>query len=128
MLRRMKTPRRRNRTAAASLAATRARTRRHRRSTPVNARASGGPHRVRRVRDTVEIAGNRKRKRRAWSIIRLYPETATMSLDDRTADRQPDAHAVALGRVERIEQLVHALTLDADTSIPHRHAHMIPAF
>ena len=86
-----------------------------------------GPVRC-RVRRAFRIAGNRKRERRAWSIIRLYPETATMSLDDRTADRQPDTHAVALGRVERIEQLVHALTLDADTGIPHRHAHMIPAF
>ena len=50
-----------------------------------------------------------------------------MSLDDRTADRQPDTHAAALGRVERVEQLVHALTLDADTGVPHRHAHTIPA-
>jgi hypothetical protein len=42
-----------------------------------------------------------------------------MSLDYRAADRQPDTHAAALGRVERIEQLVHALTLDPDTGIPH---------
>src|SRR5229473_8331299 len=112
----MRMPGRRSRTAAASLAATRARTRRHRPPTPVNARASRGPHRVCRVRRGFWIAGNRKHERRAWSIIRLYPETATMSLDDRTADRQPDTHAAALGRVEGIEQLVHALTLDADTS------------
>src|SRR6202163_3283259 len=124
----MRRPGRSSRTAAASLAATRARTRHHRPPTPVNARASGGPHRVYRVRRAFWMAGNRKRERRTWSIIRLYPETTTMFFDDRTADRQPDTHAVALGRVERIEQLVHALTLDADTSIPHRHAHMIPAF
>jgi hypothetical protein len=51
-----------------------------------------------------------------------------MSLDDGAADGEPDTHAAALGCVERIEQLVHALTLDADTRIPHRHAHTIPAF
>src|SRR6267142_4525812 len=124
----MRMPGRRSRTAATNLAATRARTRRHRPPTPVNARASGGPHRVCRVRRAFWIAGNRKRERRAWSVIRLHPETAAMSFDDRTADRQPDTHAVALGRVERIEQLVHALALDADTSIAHRHAHMIRAF
>src|SRR5712691_2038755 len=124
----MRMPGRRSRTAATSLAATRARIRRHRPPTPVHARASGGPHRVLRDHRGFWIAGNRKRERRAWSIIRFYPEATTMFFDDRTADRQPDTHAVALGRVERIEQLVHALTRDADTSIPHRHAHMIPAF
>jgi len=51
-----------------------------------------------------------------------------MSLDDRTADRQPDTHAVAFGRVERIEQLVNALMLDSNTGIPQRHAHMTRTF
>src|ERR1700682_5957481 len=107
----MRMPGRRSRTAAASLATTRARTRRHRPPTPVNARASGGPHRVCRVRRAFWIAGNRKRERRAWSVIRLCPETATLSLADRRPDRKADTHAAALGRVERIEQLVHDLTL-----------------
>src|SRR6266446_5567345 len=121
----MRMPGRRSRTAAANLAATRARTHRRRRPTRVNAGPLRVPHDACRVRRTFWNAGNGKTKRGAGSIIRLYPETATMSLDDRTADRQPDTHAVALGRVERIEQLVHAPTLDADAGIPHRHAHMI---
>src|ERR1700694_2756245 len=117
----MRMPGRRSQTAAASLAATRARTRRRRRPTRANAGPLRVPHDACRVRRTFWNAGNGKSKRGAGSVIRLYPATATMSLDDRTADRQPDTHAAALGRVERIEQLVHDLTLDADTSIPHRH-------
>src|SRR5258705_8797698 len=66
-------------------------------------------------------------ERGAWSVILLYPETTVMSLDYRAADGQPDTHAAALGRVERIEQLVHGLRLDADTGIPHGHAHTILA-
>ena len=48
-----------------------------------------------------------------------------MSLDDRAADRQPDAHAAALGRVEGIKELVHSLPVDARAGIPHGHAHAI---
>src|SRR3989442_8723214 len=74
------------------------------------------------------FARNGKRERGAWSVVLLYPETTVMFLDYRAADRQPDTHAAALGRVERIEQPVHGLRPDADTGIPHGHAHTIPAF
>src|SRR5918994_2659978 len=47
--------------------------------------------------------GNGKREGGTGSVVRLYPQTATMSLDYRAADRQPDTHAAALRRVERIE-------------------------
>jgi len=50
--------------------------------------------------------GNGKRESDAWSIIRLCPKTTLMSFDDRTADKQPDAHSPALRRVEGIEQRV----------------------
>src|SRR5262245_11845831 len=34
---------------------------------------------------------------------------AAMRLDDRTADREAQAHAIGLGRVERLENAVHVL-------------------
>src|SRR5688500_17277105 len=39
---------------------------------------------------------NGKRERGAWSIVGLGPQPTVMSLDDRAADEQPDAHATAL--------------------------------
>ena len=51
-----------------------------------------------------------------------------MSLDYRAADRQSDTHTAALGRVKRIEQLVHVLTVEADAGIPHHHTHAILRF
>ena len=60
--------------------------------------------------------------------MRLYPETATVSLDDRTADRQPDAHAAALGRVERIEQPIHCLGLETDACVLHADPYTIAFF
>jgi hypothetical protein len=40
-----------------------------------------------------------------------------MSLDDRAADKQPDAHAAALRGVEGIEQRVEAFRREADARI-----------
>ena len=48
-----------------------------------------------------------------------------MSLDDGAADGEPDSHAVALRRVEGVEQPVHALTVDAHARVPDGHAHTI---
>ena len=53
--------------------------------------------------------GNGKRERRARAVIRRRPEAAMMALDDGAADGQADAHAVALGGVERVEELVRLL-------------------
>src|ERR687892_2769001 len=39
----------------------------------------------------------------AWSIVRLGPKTPVMPLDNRAADKQPDAHTAALRRVEGFE-------------------------
>src|SRR6185436_8991481 len=47
-----------------------------------------------------------------------------MSLDDRAADRQPDAHASLLGRVESIEQFVETLTIEAYAGISDRDANV----
>jgi len=38
-------------------------------------------------------------------VVRHRPQMSLVALDDRTADRQTDAHAVRLGRIERIEQV-----------------------
>src|SRR5918992_1403810 len=70
-------------------------------------------------------AGNGKREGGAWTIVGLRPEAATMSFDDGAADGEPDAHAVALRRIESVKQLVHALAVDADAGIPHAHTHTI---
>ena len=59
------------------------------------------------------------------TVVRLRPETAMMSLDDGTADGEPDPHAVGFRCVEGVEQLVHVLRVDAHAGIPHAHAHTI---
>ena len=48
-----------------------------------------------------------------------------MPFDDRTADGEPDTHAVAFRRVEGVKQLVHARGGDAHSGIPHTHTHTI---
>src|SRR6266550_3280359 len=96
----MRMPGRRSRTAAASLAATRARTHRRRRPTRANAGPLRVPHDACRVRRTFWNAGNGKGKRGAGPVIPFSPQTTTMLFDDGTADRQADAHSTALGGVE----------------------------
>src|SRR4026207_127187 len=68
---------------------------------------------------------NRKQKGGTWTVIRLCPKTAAMSLDDGAADGEADTHAVAFRRVEGVEQLGHVLRVDADAGIAHAHAHPI---
>src|SRR5467141_1483454 len=121
----MRMPGRRSRTAAASLAATRARTRRRRRPTRANAGPLRVPHDVCRVRPTCWNAGNGKGKRGAGPVIRFAPQTTTMLFDDGTADGQSDAHSTALGRVKGLKELVHDVGLEANADILHRQAHTI---
>ena len=45
------------------------------------------------------------------------PHASAMRLDDRTADRQSHAHTIRLGRVECVEEPVHALRLQARAGI-----------
>jgi hypothetical protein len=66
-----------------------------------------------------------KRERGAWPIVRFRPEAAVMPLHNRSADGQSDTHAAALRGVEGIEELVHALTVNADAAVPHHHAHAV---
>src|SRR5262249_32706973 len=68
---------------------------------------------------------NRKQKRGTWTVIRLCPKTAAMSLDYGAGDGEADTHAVAFRRVEGVEQLGHVLRVDTDPGISHAHAHTI---
>src|ERR1700681_3302891 len=121
----MRMPGRRSRTAAASLAATRAQTHRRRPPTRANAGPSRIPHDACRVRRTFWNAGNGKGKRGAAPVIRFTPQTTTMLFDDGTADGESDAHATALGGVEGLKDLVHDVGLEAHPDILHRQAHTI---
>src|SRR5580765_7288210 len=78
--------------------------------------------------DGVRTAGNRNREGGPRSVIRFCPEAAAMPLHDGAANGEPDTHAVALRCVEGIEQLVHALPVQARAGIPHHHAHAIAVF
>jgi hypothetical protein len=52
------------------------------------------------------------------TIIRGCPKTAAMALDDGAADEQPDAHAVTLGRVQRLEQSFRIPRMEAYLTDP----------
>jgi hypothetical protein len=63
-----------------------------------------GARRRHRVPAAFCTAWNGERERRAGGpAVRLCPKATVMSLDDRAADKQPDAHAAALRGVEGIE-------------------------
>src|SRR5262245_45703794 len=67
---------------------------------------------------------NRKRKRGARSaVVRLGPETSTMSLDDGTAEREADTHAVALRRVKGVEHLADVVGIEACPAVTNGHTH-----
>jgi hypothetical protein len=48
-----------------------------------------------------------------------------MALDDGSADRQADAHAAGLGRVEGLEEGVHPLLVEPYSDILHTQVHVI---
>src|SRR5215467_9782071 len=79
----------------------------------------------RRAWNAFWATGNGKREGGTGTVIRLRPETSTMSLDDGATDREPDTHAVGFRCVEGVEQLAHVLGGDAHAGIPHAHAHTI---
>src|SRR5215469_17921658 len=81
-----------------------------------------------RIVPAVRTTRNRKRERRSWPVIRLGPEPALMSFDDRAAKRQADTHTSALRRVEGFEQPLKILRIDTATGILHAEAHTIVSF
>jgi hypothetical protein len=48
-----------------------------------------------------------------------------MGLDDGPADRQTHSHAVSLGGVERLEQLIEQCRIEPRAAIPHGHKHAV---
>src|SRR5579864_1045532 len=58
-----------------------------------------------------------ERESRAPSVVGRGPQTATMRLNDRTADRQAHAGALGFGRKECIEDLVRLLGRQAHAGI-----------
>ena len=58
---------------------------------------------------TLERTGDGKRKRRSGPIIRRRPEASLMSFNNGATDRESDSHAIGLGGVERLEDLLRGL-------------------
>src|SRR5262245_8827896 len=94
---------------------------------PANDGPSGGTHHVPGVAHAGLVAWNEERKGGAGPRVALRPEAPLMTLDERAADKQPDAHAADLGRVEGIEQRIEALRGEADAGVAHHQTHAIGA-
>src|SRR5262245_52456451 len=71
-----------------------------------------------------EPARNQERERRARAVVERGLEGAAMILDDPAADEEPDARAVALGRIEGIEEPLRLAGPEAFACIPHAQPHM----
>src|SRR5262249_25715300 len=80
-----------------------------------------------RVCATFAAARDREREGGARPVGRLDPQTAVVPFNLGAADREPDSHAIALRGVKRVEQLVHGLTIEANSGIPDRQAHRVRA-
>src|SRR6266436_2967197 len=78
-----------------------------------------------RLRCRLSKRGQCELKRAARPGIARGPYAAVMLLDNRPADRQPDAHAFRLRREEGVEQPVDIFRLDADAGILDRNEHLI---
>src|SRR5215467_11732452 len=85
---------------------------------PLRSRFRGAPW-------TARSARNRKRERDTWPDVRLGPEAAMVSLDDRVTDRQPDSHSIGLGCIECFKELVLGLRSETDSRIYHAKTHAI---
>ena len=48
-----------------------------------------------------------------------------MSLDDRAADRETNAHTPTLSCIEGIKKLAHVLRVNSHPGVPHGHAHTV---
>ena len=72
---------------------------------------------------TLGVSGYREGKHSTWAIVWFSPKPTLMTLDDRTTDRQPDSHAAAFGRVERLEQVLHRFGIKPHPRIPRGQPH-----
>src|SRR5256884_8105077 len=64
-------------------------------------------------------------QRPAAAVVGWAPRPPAVGGDDRSADGEPHAHALGLGRIEGLEELVEGLRGETDAGIPDRHAHAL---
>src|SRR5215475_9331037 len=69
-------------------------------------------------------ARNQERERRARAVVERSVDGAAMVLDDPAADEEPDARAVALGRIEGIEEPLRFAGPEAFACIPNAQPHI----
>src|SRR6516164_5192100 len=74
--------------------------------------------------DCSDMNRQREPKDRASGRIGHRPEPSSVSFDNRTADRQPHAHALWLGRIEGVEKTVKTFWIDTWARISHRNHYM----
>ena len=67
----------------------------------------------------LHFAGQSEPKRCASVLIRRRPQPSAVRLDDLAADRQPHAHAVRLGRIKGIKEMIHSFGLKPETRVLH---------
>src|SRR5882762_787922 len=82
-------------------------------------RLSGLLKRLTRTPEFVCRAGDGKQKCRTTRLVRLYPQTAPVGIDDRSANRQTDPHAAGLCRVESLENALELLRINSRPRIAH---------
>src|SRR5258705_3967750 len=75
------------------------------------------------ITDGSSVSGDRKLKESTLRFARDRPQPSAVGFDDRAADRQADAHALGLGRVEWLEQTREALRAQPRAGVPHPDAH-----
>jgi hypothetical protein len=74
----------------------------------------------RMIYEFVSRAGQRELKYGASRFIRIRPQPPPMGIDDGPADRQPHPHAAGFRGVERFENAIDMLRIDARTGIANR--------
>src|ERR1700752_545210 len=77
--------------------------------------------RRRRIHEFRFRAGDSELKYRTARFIRLCPQPAPMSVDDRPANRQPHSHAAGLRGVKSIEHALEMRRIEARPGIAHCH-------
>src|ERR1700746_1254151 len=77
------------------------------------------------IADGGSASGDRKLKKSTPRLAIGRPQPPTMGFDNRAADREAQAHAVGLRRVEGFKETRHALWAQPMAGIPHRDAHAL---
>src|SRR5262245_49617253 len=65
----------------------------------------------------VRYSGHREAEHGAATLVGLHGDLAAVAFDDRARDRQANAHPVALGRDERLEELRRNFGGDAGAGV-----------